>query len=233
MKMKRFLAILLVLAMCLTTLGVVPAMAVEPAAEESDDAISARWTDKDSLPPADQEITPHEVEGEIPSADEVVLSSDENSLKASDIVTVIVELEGEPLADAATGELDTFVSSPAGLQLEQDLLNEQASVRAEIEARTGTAAAAAGALPRQKCVGLYGLPARPGPAVRPGRRCGPCAADARLHRRAGGRPVRAGEKGPCSAVPRLVQPAAHRHSGDAGIRPDRPVGRRLSTRRAL
>lgn len=137
MKMKRFLAILLVLAMCLTTLGVVPAMAVEPAAEESDDAISARWTDQDSLPPADQEITPHEVEGEIPSADEVVLSSDENSLKASDIVTVIVELEGEPLADAATGELDTFVSSPAGLQLEQDLLNEQASVRAEIEARTG------------------------------------------------------------------------------------------------
>lgn len=137
MKMKRFLAILLVLAMCLTTLGVVPAMAVEPAAEESDDAISARWTDKNSLSPADQEITPHEVEGEIPSADEVDLSNDENSLKASDIVTVIVELEGEPLADAATGELDTFVSSPAGLQLEQDLLNEQASVRAEIEALTG------------------------------------------------------------------------------------------------
>ena len=101
MKMKRFLAILLVLAMCLTTLGVVPAMAVEPAAEESDDAISARWTDKDSLPPADQEITPHEVEGEIPSADGVDLSNDENALKASDIVTVIVELESEPLADAA------------------------------------------------------------------------------------------------------------------------------------
>lgn len=137
MKMKRFLAILLVLAMCLSTLGVVPAMAVEPAAEESDDVISARWTDKDSLTPADQEITPHEVEGEIPSADEVDLSNDENALKASDIVTVIVELEGEPLADAATGEIDTFVSSPAGLQLEQDLLNEQASVRAEIEALTG------------------------------------------------------------------------------------------------
>lgn len=137
MKMKRFLAILLVLAMCLTTLGVVPAMAVEPAAEESDDAISARWTDKNSLSPADQEITPHEVEGEIPSADEVDLSNDENALKASDIVTVIVELESEPLADAATGEIDTFVSSPAGLQLEQDLLNEQASVRAEIEALTG------------------------------------------------------------------------------------------------
>lgn len=137
MKMKRFLAILLVLAMCLTTLGVVPAMAVEPAAEESDDAISARWTDKNSLSPADQEITPHEVEGEIPSADGVDLSNDENALKASDIVTVIVELESEPLADAATGEIDTFVSSPAGLQLEQDLLNEQASVRAEIEALTG------------------------------------------------------------------------------------------------
>lgn len=137
MKMKRFLAILLVLAMCLTTLGVVPAMAVEPAAEESDDAISARWTDKDSLSPADQEITPHEVEGEIPSADGVDLSNDENALKASGIVTVIVELEGEPLADAATGELDTFISSPACLQLEQDLLNEQASVRAEIEALTG------------------------------------------------------------------------------------------------
>ena len=137
MKMKRFLAILLVLAMCLTTLGVVPAMAVEPAAEESDDAISARWTDKDSLPPADQEITPHEVEGEIPSADGVDLSNDENALKASDIVTVIVELESEPLADAAMGELDTFISSPACLQLEQDLLNEQASVRAEIEALTG------------------------------------------------------------------------------------------------
>ena len=137
MKMKRFLAILLVLVMCLTTLGVVPAMAVEPAAEESDDAISARWTDKDSLPPADQEITPHEVEGEIPPADEVDLSNDENALKASDIVTVIVELEGELLADAATGELDTFISSPAGLQLEQDLLNELASVRAGIEALTG------------------------------------------------------------------------------------------------
>ena len=91
MKMKRFLAILLVLAMCLTTLGVVPAMAVEPAAEESNDAISARWTDKNSLSPADQEITPHEVEGEIPSADGVDLSNDENALKASDIVTVIVE----------------------------------------------------------------------------------------------------------------------------------------------
>ena len=52
--MKRFLAILLVLAMCLTTLGVVPSMAVEPAAEESDDAISAHWTDKNSLSPADQ-----------------------------------------------------------------------------------------------------------------------------------------------------------------------------------
>ena len=137
MKMKRFLAILLVLAMCLTTLGVVPAMAVEPAAEESDDAISARWTDKNSLFPADQEITPHEVEGEIPSADGVDLSNDENALKASDIVTVIVELESEPLADAAMGELDTFISSPACLQLEQDLLNEQASVRAEIEALTG------------------------------------------------------------------------------------------------
>lgn len=137
MKMKRFLAILLVLAMCLTTLGVVPAMAVEPAAEESDDAISARWTDKNSLSPADQEITPHEVEGEIPSADGVDLSNDENALKASDIVTVIVELESEPLADAAMGELDTFISSPACLQLEQDLLNEQASVRAEIEALTG------------------------------------------------------------------------------------------------
>lgn len=135
--MKRFLAILLVLAMCLTTLGVVPAMAVEPAAEESDDAISARWTDKNSLSPADQEITPHEVEGEIPSADGVDLSNDENALKASDIVTVIVELESEPLADAAMGELDTFISSPACLQLEQDLLNEQASVRAEIEALTG------------------------------------------------------------------------------------------------
>ena len=135
--MKRFLAILLVLAMCLTTLGVVPAMAVEPAAEESDDAISARWTDKNSLSPADQEITPHEVEGEIPSADGVDLSNDENALKASDIVTVIVELESEPLADAAMGELDTFISSPACLQLEQDLLNEQASVRTEIEALTG------------------------------------------------------------------------------------------------
>ena len=116
MKMKRFLAILLVLAMCLSTLGVVPAMAVEPAAEEGDDAISARWTDKNSLFPADQEITPHEVEGEIPSADGVDLSNDENALKASDIVTVIVELESEPLADAATGELDTFISSPACLQ---------------------------------------------------------------------------------------------------------------------
>lgn len=137
MKMKRFLAILLVLAMCLTTLGVVPAMAVEPAAEESDDAISARWTDKNSLSPADQEITPHEVEGEIPSADEVVLSSDENSLKASDIVTVIVELEGEPLAEAATEDIEKFVASPAGLKLEQELLDEQAAVRAQVEALTG------------------------------------------------------------------------------------------------
>lgn len=137
MKMKRFLAILLVLAMCLTTLGVVPAMAVEPAAEESDDAISARWTDKNSLSPADQEITPHEVEGEIPSADEVVLSSDENSLKASDIVTVIVELEGEPLAETATEDIEKFVASPAGLKLEQELLDEQAAVRAQVEALTG------------------------------------------------------------------------------------------------
>lgn len=137
MKMKRFLAILLVLAMCLTTLGVVPAMAVEPAAEESDDAISARWTDKNSLSPADQEITPHEVEGEIPSADEVDLSNDENALKASDIVTVIVELEAAPLAEAATEDIEKFAASPAGLKLEQELLDEQAAVRAQIEALTG------------------------------------------------------------------------------------------------
>ena len=65
--MKRFLAILLVLAMCLTTLGVVPAMAVEPAAEESDDAISARWTDKNSLSPRGSGDPPRmRSEGEIP-----------------------------------------------------------------------------------------------------------------------------------------------------------------------
>ena len=137
MKMKRFLAILLVLAMCLTTLGVAPAMAVEPAAEESDDAISARWTDKDNLTPADLEVTPHTVEGEIPDADSQTLPEDENALKASDIVTVIVELEAAPLAEAATEDIEKFAASPAGLKLEQDLLNEQASVRAEIEALTG------------------------------------------------------------------------------------------------
>ena len=137
MKMKRFLAILLVLAMCLTTLGVVPAMAVEPAAEESDDAISARWTDKDNLTPADLEVTPHTVEGEIPDADSQTLPEDENALKASDIVTVIVELEAAPLAEAATEDIEKFAASPAGLKLEQELLDEQADVRAEIEARTG------------------------------------------------------------------------------------------------
>lgn len=137
MKMKRFLAILLVLAMCLTTLGVVPAMAVEPAAEQSDDAISARWTDKDNLTPADLEVTPHTVEGEIPDADSQTLPEDENALKASDIVTVIVELEAAPLAEAATEDIEKFAASPAGLKLEQELLDEQAAVRAEIEARTG------------------------------------------------------------------------------------------------
>lgn len=137
MKMKRFLAILLVLAMCLTTLGVVPAMAVEPAAEQSDDAISARWTDKDNLTPADLEVTPHTVEGEIPDADSQTLPEDENALKASDIVTVIVELEAAPLAEAATEDIEKFAASPAGLKLEQELLDEQADVRAEIEARTG------------------------------------------------------------------------------------------------
>lgn len=137
MKMKRFLAILLVLAMCLTTLGVVPAMAVEPAAEQSDDAISACWTDKDNLTPADLEVTPHTVEGEIPDADSQTLPEDENALKASDIVTVIVELEAAPLAEAATEDIEKFAASPAGLKLEQELLDEQAAVRAEIEARTG------------------------------------------------------------------------------------------------
>ena len=137
MKMKRFLAILLVLAMCLTTLGVVPAMAVEPAAEESDDAISARWTDKDNLTPADLEVTPHTVEGEIPDADSQTLPEDENALKASDIVTVIVELEAAPLAEAATEDIEKFAASPAGLKLEQELLDEQAAVRAQVEALTG------------------------------------------------------------------------------------------------
>lgn len=137
MKMKRFLAILLVLAMCLTTLGVAPAMAVEPAAEESDDAISARWTDKDNLTPADLEVTPHTVEGEIPDADSQTLPEDENALKASDIVTVIVELEAAPLAEAATEDIEKFAASPAGLKLEQELLDEQAAVRAQVEALTG------------------------------------------------------------------------------------------------
>ena len=135
--MKRFLAILLVLAMCLTTLGVVPAMAVEPAAEESDDAISARWTDKNSLSPADQEITPHEVEGEIPSADEVVLSSDENSLKASDIVTVIVELEEQPLLTRASGDVEVFAASAQGRALEQDLRAAQERIKGKIRAISG------------------------------------------------------------------------------------------------
>ena len=62
---------------------------------------------------------------------------------------------------------------------------------------------------------------------------GSCAADARLHRRAGGRPVCAGEKGPCAAVPRLVESAPDRRSGNVKLRRDRPVGRRLSAWRAL
>ena len=142
MKTKRFLAILLVLAMCLTSFGVVPAMAMETASGD-DDAISARWTDKDHLTTADLEITPHKTSGEIPDADSQTVSNGENALKASDIVTVIVELKDAPLAEAAAGDIEKFAASRAGLKLEQKLLDKQASVRAKIQALTGKTAAAA------------------------------------------------------------------------------------------
>lgn len=86
------MAYLLVLSMLLTGLGFVPAVS---AAE--DDALVAKWTAKEELAPADQEILLRPEKGSLSGeSGEMELAVKDSRYQPNDIVTVIVELEDAP-----------------------------------------------------------------------------------------------------------------------------------------
>ena len=136
MKFKRFLVSLLVAAMVLTSVGV-PAMAVS----SDQDAIPATWTTRDQLKEADQEITPQSNKGAF-SEDGAAIAQKDSRYAADDMVTVIVELTGGTLLDAADGEIEAFASSQAGKRLADTIEATQNDVKAQIQALSGQASTA-------------------------------------------------------------------------------------------
>ena len=131
MKFKRFLVSLLVAAMVLTSVGV-PAMAVS----SDQDAILATWTTRDQLTEADQEIIPQSDKGAF-SEDGAVIAQEDSRYAADDMVTVIVELTGGTLLDAADGEIEAFASSQAGKRLADTIEAAQNDVKSQIRALSG------------------------------------------------------------------------------------------------
>lgn len=136
MKFKRFLVSLLVAAMVLTSVGV-PAMAVS----SDQDAIPATWTTRDQLKEADQEITPQSNKGAF-SEDGAAIAQKDSRYAADDMVTVIVELTGGTLLDAADGEIEAFASSQVGKRLADTIEAAQNDVKAQIQALSGQASTA-------------------------------------------------------------------------------------------
>lgn len=112
---KRLLACLLVLSLFATGLG------FAPAAQAAEDGIAAQWTTKENLAPADREIVLQPDEGTLSEDDGSRISDESVLYQDSDVVTVIVELEEQPLLTRASGDVEVFAASAQGRALEQDL----------------------------------------------------------------------------------------------------------------
>ena len=128
MKMKRFLAGLLLLAMAVTSLGFRPVAAHE-------DAVVARWTTKADLAPADYEVQMKLATGSV-AEQEVPIQGEQSFYQDSDVVTVVVELEEAPLlARAGDEEIQSFVASAQGQTLSRTLLDSHEAVKAQLHHR--------------------------------------------------------------------------------------------------
>ncbi len=133
MKMKRFLAGLLLLAMAVTSLGFRPVAAHE-------DAVVARWTTKADLAPADYEVQMKLATGSV-AEQEVPIQGEQSFYQDSDVVTVVVELEEAPLlAQAGDEEIQSFVASAQGQTLSRTLLDSHEAVKAQLRQLSGNVA---------------------------------------------------------------------------------------------
>ncbi len=148
---KRFLALLLVLSLVTSFGGFIPsvqaaetdnqtdssvAVSGDTAGTSDENVIQAEWTTKEELSEADQEIELQLEKGSLAEDETETISLSSSQYDADDIVTVIVELVTEPLQASVSDDMDIaeFVASAEGQALEQELLAEQADVRAQIEA---------------------------------------------------------------------------------------------------
>ena len=128
---KRLLACLLVLSLFATGLG------FAPAAQAAEDGIAAQWTTKENLAPADREIVLQPDEGTLSEDDGSRISDESVLYQDSDVVTVIVELEEQPLLTRASGDVEVFAASAQGRALEQDLRAAQERIKGKIRAISG------------------------------------------------------------------------------------------------
>lgn len=110
---KRLLACLLILSLFVTGLGFVPAV------QAAEDGISAQWTTKENLAPADQEVMLRPEKGDLSEDSASEITGESNQYQDSDMVTVIVELEDAPLAEAAPTDVKSFAASTQGVALER------------------------------------------------------------------------------------------------------------------
>ena len=126
---KRLLACLLILSLVLA--GFVP------TASAAEDGIVAQWTEKDELSTAGQEVALQPEKGLLSDAEDEPLAVESAKFSDSDVVTVIVELEDEPLLDVSAGDIAAFAASTRGQTMEQDIRRSQAEIKAQIQAISG------------------------------------------------------------------------------------------------
>ena len=126
---KRLLACLLILSLVLA--GFVP------TASAAEDGIVAQWTEKDELSTAGQEVALQPEKGLLSDAGDEPLAVESAKFSDSDVVTVIVELEDEPLLDVSAGDITAFAASTRGQTMEQDIRRSQAEIKAQIQAISG------------------------------------------------------------------------------------------------
>lgn len=128
---KRLLACLLILSLFVTGLGFVPAV------QAAEDGITAQWTTKEDLAPVDREVVLQPEKGTLSEENTQEITGESGRYQDSDMVTVIVELENEPLMDAAAGDVEAFAASAQGMALEQELRSTQDTIKAEIRSWSG------------------------------------------------------------------------------------------------
>ena len=88
-----------------------------PAVQAAEDGISAQWTTKENLAPADQEVMLRPEKGDLSEDSASEITGESNQYQDSDMVTVIVELEDAPLAEAAPTDVKSFAASTQGVAL--------------------------------------------------------------------------------------------------------------------